>query len=73
MARQTDGLPTLSQWEAMFQVLTEELLSLEKVSLDPDVEPEVREAAVAQMDEIGPVLWNMKQSRGFIPGGPIKL
>lgn len=60
--------PTPEEWESMFATLEAELLSLEKLTLDPEVDGEVAELARAQMNELEPTLRAMKISRGFVPG-----
>ena len=61
-------IPTAEAWELMFSTLERELLSLEAVSLDPKVDPDIAADAVSQMEELRPILFNMRQSRGFVPG-----
>ena len=63
--------PSAEEWEAMFDVLTKELLSLEEIANGDD--PELWDMARAQMDDLRVTLHNMKISRGFVPGRTAKI
>lgn len=60
--------PTAEEWEAMFDILAKDLLSLEEIANDPEVDAEVANEARLQMNELRPILHKMRVSRGFIPG-----
>ena len=71
--KKVSEIPSASEWEAMFDVLSKELLDLERLVNDPETDPEVVELAMAQMEPARVTLHRMKVSRGFLPGGPIRL
>lgn len=61
-------MTTEQEWLEFFSVIEENLLHLQKISLDPDVPEDERLLAIAEIEPAKIALRNMKLSRGFIPG-----
>ena len=67
------GAPSVSEWQLMFSTLERELESLRGVEEDDSLDDGLREDARLQGDETRRVLFQMRESRGFLPGAGVRL